>query len=173
MNGNDLNLSHDSNSDSDSGFLLTKRVQEIKSIPEEEEDIIKTEPDLNGNDIDLSCDNNSDSDSGFLLTKRVQDIKSVPLTKRNLILVPLEKQILTPHSIYQKMLFDSHCHLDRIFSKTFKKSVSDFYQPSSQPLKKLREMYDASSFATPFEGCINIITHPKHFPTQFWDWLQA
>ena len=53
-------------------------------------------------------------------------------------LVPLHEQMLTPGHIEQKFLFDSHCHLDRIYSQAFKKQASSFYHKNSNPLERLK-----------------------------------
>ena len=67
-------------------------------------------------------------------------------------------------------LFDSHCHLDRVFGRAFNKPSSDFFKPGPQPLQLLKETYP-EDFTSMFEGCINVITHPNKFHTKFWDWL--
>ena len=66
--------------------------------------------------------------------------------------------------------FDSHCHLDRVFARAFKQPTSAFYNGRYQPLDVLKNAYP-TAFSNAFEGCINVICHPEHFPTKVWDSL--
>ena len=67
-------------------------------------------------------------------------------------------------------IFDSHCHLDRVFEKLGYSRYS-FYKGhiSRRPLQHLRRHY--SILFEKFEGCINVITSPEHFLKTYWEWL--
>ena len=67
-------------------------------------------------------------------------------------------------------IFDSHCHLDRVFEKLGYSRYA-FYkgQASRRPLQHLRHKY--SILFEKFEGCINVITSPEHFLKICWEWL--
>ena len=67
-------------------------------------------------------------------------------------------------------LFDSHCHLDRVFEKLGYDSRNGFYRrDASGPLECLRRDY--SKLFEKFDGCINVITSPEHFKKKYWEWL--
>ena len=97
----------------------------------EDDDVFEIEPTLNCNGLDLSYDSENDLDSSLsLITKTIKEIKIISKKKTcSSNLVPFSKQDLTPDSNHQTLLFDSHCHLDRIYSRGFNKPVSTFYQP--------------------------------------------
>ena len=97
----------------------------------EDDDVFEIEPTLNCNGLDLSYDSENDLDSSLsLITKKIKEIKILSKKKTcSSNLVPFSKQDLTPDSNHQTLLFDSHCHLDRIYSRGFNKPVSTFYQP--------------------------------------------
>ena len=112
-----------------------------------------------------------DSDSVFY--------KEIPLQKsfkhkfeprRQFDQVPRSEQMSTPDQKHKELLFDSHCHIDRILSRAFNKPASAFFKPGPQPLQLLKETY-TMAFTSTFEGCINVITDPNQFDTKFWDWL--
>jgi hypothetical protein len=81
-------------------------------------------------------------------------------------------------------IFDTHCHIDRLFALLFEIEGNDFYNPNSYKMKKilsrqyntkgpmelLRKMkYKAHGYK--FEGCINVVCDPKFFEKKFWEWL--
>ena len=78
-------------------------------------------------------------------------------------------------------LFDSHCHLDRIFTRKFDQSSNDFYgvnaklpiQHALRPLAMLKKKYKFAFGRDPdvFEGCIHNICHPKYFSKRYWEWM--
>ena len=99
---------------------------------------------------------------------------------------PLEVQ---PNSIRDYHLipniFDSHCHLDRIFNKRFHIKTKDFFSPeqitmniflnnlqAKGPLDALRKSYPKACFDS-FEGCINVITSPLYFEKMYWEWMTS
>merc|ERR1712018_888449 len=72
---------------------------------------------------------------------------------------------------YRKVanIFDSHCHLDRVYEK-LGHNRSVFYKAyHKRPLQFLRYTY--STLFDKFDGCINVITSPEHFDKKCWDWL--
>ena len=72
---------------------------------------------------------------------------------------------------YRKVanIFDSHCHLDRVYER-LGHSRSVFYKGfHKRPLLFLRYTY--SKLFEKFDGCINVITSPEHFDKKCWDWL--
>ena len=92
---------------------------------------------------------------------------------------PSDKQPRDRSSQELSNLFDSHCHLDRVFNKRFGVGFDDFYQPSKNPMKDhlgskgpledLRSRFKKSF--NKFEGCISAITHPKYFDKKHWEWM--
>lgn len=73
---------------------------------------------------------------------------------------------------YRKVanIFDSHCHLDRVFTKWLGYSQLEFYKGvMPRPLQCLRNVY--SKLFDKFDGCINVITSPEYFVKECWDWL--
>ena len=83
--------------------------------------------------------------------------------------------------IKEGLLFDAHCHLDRIFRIVFNQNLSDFYginaklpkEHASKPLDMLKNRYiDAFGGKKEiFEGCIHNICHPKYFNKRNWEWM--
>ena len=130
----------------------------------------------------LSTDDNFDYDGDEGTSSGDSDsvfYKEIPLQKsfkhkfeprRQFDQVPRSEQMSTPDQKHQELLFDSHCHIDRILSRAFNKPASAFFKPGPQPLQLLKETYTVA-FTSTFEGCINVVTHPNQFDTKFWDWL--
>ena len=88
--------------------------------------------------------------------------------RRNFDIVPKSEQNMNPNEHQEKLLFDSHCHLDRVFSWTFQKPVSDFFKSGSQePLALLKEKYSINAF----KECINVITNVKYFNHKYWSFF--
>mgnify|MGYP001417635411 CR=1 FL=1 len=111
-----------------------------------------------------------DSDSVFYKEIPQKSFKHKFEPRRQFDQVPRSEQMSTPDQKHQELLFDSHCHIDRILSRAFNKPASAFFKPGPQPLQLLKETY-TMAFTSTFEGCINVITHPNQFDTKFWDWL--
>ena len=111
-----------------------------------------------------------DSDSVFYKEIPQKSFQHKFEPRRQFDQVPRSEQMSTPDQKHQEFLFDSHCHIDRILSRTFNKPASAFFKPGPQPLQLLKETY-TMAFTSTFEGCINVITHPNQFDTKFWDWL--
>ena len=93
--------------------------------------------------------------------------------------VPSEKQPKDRSGQELANLFDSHCHLDRIFNKRFGVELDDFYQPLKNPMKDLLGSKGVleelrSRFKKSFnklDGCINTIDHPNYFDKKHWEWM--
>ena len=97
--------------------------------------------------------------------------------------VPLDQQEINRKKYTgQNLIFDSHCHLDRVFARLFPgESNTDFYcekksskkspKGSNGPLTVLRNKFRFMGFDDTFEGCINIICTPKYFSKRFWEWM--
>ena len=83
--------------------------------------------------------------------------------------VPEEVEKLHPHEVQKRIIFDSHCHLDRIFFK-FSKEKTFFTGKFGQPIAVLRQKF-YHAFNSKFDGCINVITNPKYFSPKFWNWM--
>ena len=136
--------------------------------------IVKSKPDLitedNSNYDGDDGTSSSDSDSVFQQNIPMKSVQCNFEPRKQYDQVPFSEQILTPDQLNQNFLFDSHCHIDRILSRTFGKPASTFFQPGPQPLKLLRNTYP-TAFTSAFEGCINVITHPNQFQSKHWDWL--
>lgn len=74
----------------------------------------------------------------------------------------------------KRLLFDSHCHLDRVFFKGNSKDMKHFYTASAgrQILNELMDKYpSAFDPKTAFDGCIHVITHPRFFAPNQWSWI--
>ena len=87
----------------------------------------------------------------------------------------------------RNLIFDSHCHLDRVFNILFTQHSSDFYtEKKASPTKKFSSSVKSNGCPGPltvlrtkykcvyddnFEGCINIICHPNHFAKRNWEWM--
>ena len=85
--------------------------------------------------------------------------------RRQFALVPTSEQRMTPNQHERSLLFDSHCHLDRIFSQAFQKPIADFFNSGpQQPLEILKEKYSKEAFIE----CINVITNVKYFNHKYW-----
>ena len=82
-------------------------------------------------------------------------------------------------------IFDSHCHLDRVFFQHFRIQGYEFHDPTSSkmrsqfdywkvndqdPLAVLRKKYSLA-FSEKFEGCIHVICNPLHFGKGYWEWI--
>ena len=75
-----------------------------------------------------------------------------------------------------KNIFDSHCHLDRTFSKIFGTSKKTFFDEKSfrnefgnfGAWEFLKYEYNLSES---LEGIINVITNPRYFDEKFWNWI--
>ena len=93
--------------------------------------------------------------------------------------VPSEKQPKDRSGQELSNLFDSHCHLDRVFNKRFGVGRDVFYQPlknpmkdllgSKGPLEELRSRFKKSF--NKLDGCISVITHPIYFDKKHWEWM--
>jgi Tat protein secretion system quality control protein TatD with DNase activity len=81
-------------------------------------------------------------------------------------------------------LFDTHCHIDKIFSSIYKAEASEFFNPYSDRMKKVFSHNSNSkgpmevlrkhffkSHGDKFEGCINVFTNPKFFAKKHWEWM--
>ena len=84
---------------------------------------------------------------------------------------PLEIEHTIPN------IFDSHCHLDRMFSKIIGKNFSNSkYKINGleckNPLDILKHEFK-SKFPASFEGLINVITNPTYFDIKYWEWIVA
>ena len=80
--------------------------------------------------------------------------------RRQFALVPTSEQRMNPNQHERSLLFDSHCHLDRIFRQAFQKPIADFFDSGpQQPLEILKEKYSKEAFIE----CINVITNVKYF----------
>ena len=108
---------------------------------------------------------------------------------KNFKRVPFDQQN-TNRKIYtgKNLIFDSHCHLDRVFKILFTQNSFDFYTEKKAPaIKKFSSTSSKSKAAggpltvlrtkykcvydENFEGCINIICHPNHFAKHNWEWM--
>ena len=82
---------------------------------------------------------------------------------------PLEIEHIIPN------IFDSHCHLDRMFYKLFGKN--NFYHKKvptkyKGPFDFLKHEFK-SKFPASFEGFVNVITNPSYFDIKYWEWIVA
>ena len=75
-------------------------------------------------------------------------------------------------------IFDTHCHLDRIFMKLHGTRIADFYDQKrfmenfdNGPFEVLRKIPGLIPNPVPYSGCLHVITSPHFFDKTFWDWL--
>lgn len=85
-------------------------------------------------------------------------------------LVPSKELRLAIPSKYPKLIFDSHCHLDRVFRQAFGLNILDDKNKMENPIKYLAENYHFFP-KEKFRGCINNITCPKYFEAKKWEWM--
>ena len=110
----------------------------------------------------------------FCLTVTNQSIKSNE--ERNNRQNKQDKSEAT--KIDTKNIFDSHCHMDRVFYKLFGTVKGDFFDVDAftyrfgnyGPLEVLK-YYFKSKFTANFEGIINVITDPYFFHEKYWNWI--
>ena len=102
----------------------------------------------------------------FKLKSVISSNKHKLVPHRQFALVPTSKQRMTPNPHEQSLLFDSHCHLDRVFSKALNKPASHFFNSrSKEPLQLLKEQYSKEAFIE----CINVLScHVKYFNHKYW-----
>ncbi len=84
-------------------------------------------------------------------------------------LVPIDKQRKPQHKALKANIFDSHCHLDRLYSRMYPPSSHEFYEKvphvlrdGKMPLQNLRN-YLGAEHSAKFEGLIHVICDPRDF----------
>ena len=85
---------------------------------------------------------------------------------------PLSSQPLEiKHTIHN--IFDSHCHLDRMFYKIYGKYnffIDKVPSKYKGPFDFMKHEFK-SKFPASFEGFINVITNPAYFDIKYWEWI--
>ena len=121
-------------------------------------------------------------------TKMICFTLELPLqTNRSYEIVEHRIQPYSPYSAksyYHCNIFDSHCHLDRIYCRMFSITENQFFNLKGdpeftaflskmnlepRPLEILKKMFPKAFHC--FEGCINVITNPFRFEKKYWEWM--
>ena len=91
----------------------------------------------------------------------------LPNRKMNHDVVPLDAQKFNNDTLKKRLIFDSHCHLNRIFKRL---GMGGFYNRRyPEPVAFLKKKFNVAF--KKFDGCINVITNPIEFDEKYWSWM--